>query len=85
MINISKEQRPALIASLRRYFDEEHELGLSELQGEMLLSFLLEEIGPTIYNRAIADARAFMTERVADLEGSCYEPEFAHYSPKRRK
>ncbi|OIP43987.1 MAG: hypothetical protein AUK47_01720 [Deltaproteobacteria bacterium CG2_30_63_29] len=85
MINIPKDQRPRLIASLRRYIGEELELELSELQGELMLSFVLAELGPTIYNRAVSDARAFMSERVADMEGSCYEPEFAHYAPQRRK
>ncbi|MBL8977562.1 MAG: DUF2164 family protein, partial [Gemmatimonadetes bacterium] len=49
---------------------------------------LLREIGPSIYNGAISDAQAFLRDRVADLEGTCSEPEFAYWpkgSSVRRK
>ena len=38
-----------------------------------------KEIGPAIYNQAIADAQAYFTGRVADLEGVCHEPEFGFW------
>ena len=31
------------------------------------------------YNKAIADAQAHMHDRVGDLDGSCYEPEFGYW------
>jgi uncharacterized protein (DUF2164 family) len=45
----------------------------------LLLDYVLKEIGPTIYNQAIADAQAYFTGRVADLEGVCHEPEFGFW------
>ena len=39
----------------------------------------LKEIGPSIYNQAIADAQSYFTGRVADLEGVCHEPEFGFW------
>ena len=41
----------------------------------MLLDYFLKEIGPVIYNRAIADARFYFEGRAADLESVCYETE----------
>jgi uncharacterized protein (DUF2164 family) len=43
----------------------------------------LAEIGPTIYNQAMADARAFMEERAADLEGIGYQAEFPFWKPTK--
>jgi uncharacterized protein (DUF2164 family) len=75
-IEIQAETRKRMVASIRRYFDQELEEEIGDLQGGLLLDFVLEEIGPTVYNQAIADAQAWMLARVEDLEGSLYEPEF---------
>jgi uncharacterized protein (DUF2164 family) len=45
----------------------------------LLLNFLLEEIGPAIYNRAIADAQTRMSQRVADLNGELFSDEFQYW------
>jgi uncharacterized protein (DUF2164 family) len=71
------------VASLRRYFDVELEEELGDLRGRLLLEFILEEIGPSIYNAAIADAQTYFRDRVSDLEGACYEPEFGFWTKKK--
>ena len=48
-------------------------------KSRLLLEFVLEEIGPSIYNGAIADAQVYLRERVADLDGACYMPEFEYW------
>ena len=63
----------------RRYFDQELGEEIGDLKAGFLLDFCLQEICPTIYNRAIADAQAWMLSRVEDLEGSLYEPEFDYW------
>jgi uncharacterized protein (DUF2164 family) len=45
---------------------------IGELAAGLLLNYFLEEIGPVIYNKAIGDAQARMTQRVADLSGELY-------------
>jgi uncharacterized protein (DUF2164 family) len=65
--------------SLQRFAETELDWELSELQARHLLGFILREIAPTAYNAGVADAEAFMRDRVADLEGSCHEPEFAYW------
>jgi uncharacterized protein (DUF2164 family) len=52
---------------------------MGELQSRLLLEFFLKEIGPSVYNAAIADAQTYLRDRVADLEGACYAPEFAYW------
>ena len=77
-----KETRAELIASLKRYAEEELELEMGDLKAGLLLDYILEEIGPSVYNDAIQDARAYFFEKVEDLEGSCYRPELPYW-PKR--
>ena len=78
-IELPKEVRDRMVASVKRYFEERLEEEIGDLKASLLLDFILEEIGPTLYNRAVADAQAYMVDRVADLEGSCFEPEFTYW------
>jgi uncharacterized protein (DUF2164 family) len=67
------------IASIRRYFAEELDQDIGDLKARLLLEFVVKEIGPSIYNGAIADAQTYLRDRVADLEGVCAVPEFAFW------
>ncbi len=78
-IEISKEARTSAIASLRRYFEENMSEPIGELPAGLLLNFFIEEIGPVIYNGAIADAQARLQQRVADLNGELYADEFQYW------
>lgn len=51
----------------------------------LLLDFFLKEIAPTVYNGAISDAQTYLRDRVGDLEGACYEPEFAYWAKPTRR
>jgi len=74
-ITLTKEQERELAGSIRRYLEEETGEDVGELKAALFLKFVLHEIGPVIYNRAIADARTFMAERLADLENVCFAEE----------
>jgi uncharacterized protein (DUF2164 family) len=80
-VQFSDEARKQAIASLQRYCAEHLEIELTSIQATMLLNFVLAEIAPTAYNTGVAAAEAFLRDRLADLEATCYEPEFA-YRPK---
>jgi len=67
--------------SIKRYVAEELDQDVGDLKAANLLEFVMKEIAPTIYNRAIADAQAYFQGRVADLEGVCHEAEFAYWTP----
>ena len=77
-LDLTKQQRTDAIASMQRYFQENLE-PLGDLPAGLLLNFLLEEIGPVIYNQAIADAQTRMTQRVADLNGELFADEFQYW------
>lgn len=78
-IEISKEARAEAIASIQRYFADNMQESIGELPAGLLLNYFLEEIGPAIYNSAIADAQARMQQRVVDLSGELYADEFQHW------
>lgn len=83
-IELPAQARADAIASLKRYFDE-HLEPLGDLPAGLLLNYILEEIGPAIYNRAIADAQARLTQRVADLDGELYLDEFPYWPRQAKK
>lgn len=90
-IRLDDEERKQALASLKRFARDELDLDeslLSDIQAIALLDYLLKELGPSLYNRGVSDASTFLRDRLADLEATCYEPEFAYWpkgSSVRRK
>jgi len=78
-IELSKQARAEAIASIQQYFERNLPEPIGDLPAGLLLDFLVQEIGPVIYNKAIADAQARLTMRVADLSGELYEDEFQYW------
>lgn len=78
-ITLSKDAQEHVISSIKRFFVEHMDEDIGDLKASLLLEFCLKEIGPSIYNQAIADAQAYMHDKVADLDGSCFEPEFGYW------
>jgi uncharacterized protein (DUF2164 family) len=78
-VTLSRDDEKQALASLRRFGEEELEVELSDIQRRALLSFFLKEIAPSVYNKAVSDAQVFLRDRLADLEASCYEPEFVYW------
>jgi uncharacterized protein (DUF2164 family) len=78
-ISLSDDARKQSVASIKRYFSEELDQDIGELKSALVLEFVLKEIAPSVYNGAIADAQAYMRDRLADLEGVCSVPEFAFW------
>lgn len=68
-IELKKEVRELLVGNLKRYFGNERDEELSNLGAELLLDFIVNDIGPYIYNQAIEDSYAYMNERIEDLLG----------------
>ena len=78
-VTLQDDTRDKAIASIRRYFSEQLDQEVGELQAGLLLEFFLKEIGPSVYNAAIGDAQTYFRDRVADLEGVCFAPEFGYW------
>jgi uncharacterized protein (DUF2164 family) len=83
-ITLSPEARDQAITSLKRYLAENMDHDIGDLKGALLLDYILEEIGPSVYNQAIADARQFFEERIVDLDGVCFRAEFPFWGKSGR-
>lgn len=81
-IEFASEARAQALASLKQYLEENLDLEVGDLKAELLLDYIIQELGPTVYNQAITDARAFFEERAADLEGVCYQGEFPYWTKR---
>jgi uncharacterized protein (DUF2164 family) len=75
---LTKQQRIDAIASMQRYFEENLD-PIGDMPAGLLLNFFLEDIGPVIYNKAIADAQARLSQRVSDLNGELFADEFQYW------
>ena len=83
-IEISSEATNVAITSIQRYFSENMDEPIGSLEAGSLLSFVLKEIGPVVYNKAVADAQARLQERVAELDVDVYEEEFSYWVQGRK-
>ena len=81
---LTKQQRTDAIASMQRYFEENLD-PIGDMPAGLLLNFFLEEIGPVIYNQAIADAQQRMAQLASELNGDLYTEEFQYWSRLERK
>ena len=75
-ITLTPDTIKRLRGSIKRFAIEHLDEEMGDLKASLLLDFVLKEIGPSIYNTAIADAQTYFQGRVADLEGVCHEKEF---------
>ncbi|MES2361331.1 MAG: DUF2164 domain-containing protein [Pseudomonadota bacterium] len=86
-IELSKEARKEAIASIERYFLLNMEEKIGNVTAGALLGFFLEEIGPSIYNKGVADTQERLQARVAEVDIEVHESEFSywHKFDKQRK
>lgn len=86
-IELDKQDRQQAIESIQRYFSENMEEPIGNITAGALLGFFLEEIGPCIYNKAVADARERMQSRLDDIEFEVQEAVFTYWRKfdKQRK
>ena len=74
-IVLPDETKSDLIYAVKRYFLEERDEEIGDLQATFFFEFVLKEVGPSIYNQAIKDAQASLQSTVADLDLTLHEPE----------
>jgi len=83
-IELSKDARKEAIASIERYFEAELEQRIGNVAAGALLGYFLEEIGPSIYNQAVADVQERLQQRVTELDIEHHEDEFGYWRKRER-
>lgn len=84
-ISISDAARKQGIASIKHFVLDTLDQEIGDLKAALILDYFLKEHGPTVYNQALADARAFVEEKAADLEGLGYQVEFPLSTAAKKK
>lgn len=78
-IEISPEARKLAVASIQRYFDANMEEGIGNIAAGALLAFFIEEVGPLIYNQAVAEVQERILARVMEIDIEVHEDEFQYW------
>ena len=66
-IELSKEKRSAMTASIKNYFLNERSEEIGDLAAGLFLDFIIEELACEFYNQGVYDSYTFMSIRVEDL------------------
>ena len=83
-IELSRETQQVLTGSLQRYFKENMEEEIGNLTAGALLNFILAEVGPLVYNKAVADVQQRLQARIMEIDLEVYETEFEYWGKKDR-
>ena len=78
------QQTTEAIHSLKKYFNAELDVELSDLKAKLLLNYLLKEIVPLGYNQGVKDAEEFFRNKLEDLSATCFEPSLTYWQRKPR-
>ncbi len=83
-IEIPKVARTQAIKSIERYFDENMEEKIGNIAAGALLGFFLEEIGPLVYNQAVAEVQERLQARISEIDLEIHEDEFQYWRKYER-
>jgi len=78
-VELAREVREEAIKSIERWFQQERGERIGNIAAGALLGFLLEEIGPSVYNKAVADVQERLGARIAELDLEVHEDEFGYW------
>lgn len=71
-LKLSKEHKKEMVNELQQYYQDERKETIGNLESEALLNFVIDMLGPTLYNQAIEDARSVIMDRFTTLEDDLY-------------
>ena len=75
-IQLSDDQRDEAVAAIQAYSEENMEEPMGNIAASALLEFFVQEIGPSVFNQAVAQARDLLQTRIMDLDVEIHETEF---------
>jgi|HigsolmetaAR203D_1030402.scaffolds.fasta_scaffold00010_181 uncharacterized protein (DUF2164 family) len=74
-LKLPKDQKDEIIKKVQAFFEEERSETIGILAADQLVDFMLKELGPYVYNKAIADVRVLTAEKAAQFEEELYAME----------
>ncbi|EGK08130.1 DUF2164 domain-containing protein [Psychrobacter sanguinis] len=67
LLQLDKEQEEVLLDELRAYMSDELNMDIGNLPAKFLLDFMVELIGPKIYDQAISDTEPWLYDRFTGI------------------
>ena len=80
---MKKEDREKIVRNIQGYFLDERDEEIGNLAAEDILQFVINEVGPYIYNNALNEARKVVGERMLSIEDELYALEKPQEITKR--
>jgi uncharacterized protein (DUF2164 family) len=71
-ITLTPEQKKQLLEEIIYYFETERDEKLGIIASESILDFFMDNLGRSIYNKALDDAKGWYTARLEDVEADFY-------------
>jgi len=68
-IELGNELKQDALGGIKLFFQQQRDEELSNFQAAIVLEFILAELGPHIYNQALADAHTLMSQQIEELYG----------------
>lgn len=68
-IVFKEDRKKAMIREIKKYFSEERDEDCGDLGAQLILDFIIEKIGPDIYNQGLDDAHIYLSEKLEDMYG----------------
>lgn len=78
-LELPRDLRPQAVTSIERWCREHLDEPVGNVTAGGLLAFMVEEIGPLIYNQAVADVQERLQMRVSELDIEIHEDEFQYW------
>ncbi len=67
LLQLDKEQEEVLLDELRAYMSDELDVDIGNLPAKFLLDFMVQLIGPKIYDQAISDTEPWLYDRFTGI------------------
>lgn len=72
-IKLSDEQKNALKEEIHAYYLDERGEDIGIIHQEGLVDLFIDRLAPIIYNRALDDAKLWISQRLDDMNSDYYE------------
>lgn len=83
MNSLKKEEREYVIARVQEYFELERDEQIGELAADQFVQYMMDELGPFLYNKGIHDARQMVEQKVINIDEDLLSLERPAGRPKR--
>ncbi len=84
-IELNKDARKQAVLSIERYFLDNMDEKIGNIQAAALLNFFVDEIGPCIYNQAVLEVQQRLQTRIMEIDIEVHEDEFGYWKKYEKR